>query len=365
MRTMQPDARCALLALAFVAGSSVNAADIAFVNGGFELTDVGPDGVPVGWMLDALTPPERVGVDALRVHAGARAFRITDEQPDKGYAIHSDFYPAVPGETYRTTARVYNGIGDGWLYLEFYADPRNRVAETHAGCLKEGAWEQIVIEQPCPPEARYVVALLYSSGANVGQSSWDDVTLEGPQGEGEILSRDRNEAPKVDYSYLYDVGDSKQLLFDDAFLESHEGFWWRVCPPRKTGERNVVADRPWEDFIVNAWCTVMEDGGRYRMWYEAYDKSYKSDYDARYCYAESDDGIHWEKPSLGLVEFDGSKDNNILFGKLDGAAVHGGTVFMDPTASAEERYKFFFLSDGAIWAGLSPDGIHWTRRADG
>ena len=30
------------------------------------------------------------------------------------------------------------------------------------------------------------------------------------------------------------------------------------------------------------------------------------------CYAESQDGIVWEKPSLGRYEFEGSTDNNIL-----------------------------------------------------
>ena len=29
-------------------------------------------------------------------------------------------------------------------------------------------------------------------------------------------------------------------------------------------------------------------------------------------YAESSDGVHWEKPNLGLVEFEGSKENNLL-----------------------------------------------------
>ena len=31
------------------------------------------------------------------------------------------------------------------------------------------------------------------------------------------------------------------------------------------------------------------------------------------CYAESRDGITWTRPRIGLVEFKGSKDNNILF----------------------------------------------------
>ena len=31
------------------------------------------------------------------------------------------------------------------------------------------------------------------------------------------------------------------------------------------------------------------------------------------CYAESDDGVFWLRPSLGLVEYQGSKDNSILW----------------------------------------------------
>jgi len=34
--------------------------------------------------------------------------------------------------------------------------------------------------------------------------------------------------------------------------------------------------------------------------------------DCLYCYATSKDGVTWVKPKLGLVEFNGSKDNNII-----------------------------------------------------
>ena len=30
------------------------------------------------------------------------------------------------------------------------------------------------------------------------------------------------------------------------------------------------------------------------------------------CYAESKDGVHWSRPELGLIEFNGSKKNNII-----------------------------------------------------
>ena len=30
------------------------------------------------------------------------------------------------------------------------------------------------------------------------------------------------------------------------------------------------------------------------------------------CYARSTDGIHWEKPNLGIVAYKGSKDNDFF-----------------------------------------------------
>ena len=51
-------------------------------------------------------------------------------------------------------------------------------------------------------------------------------------------------------------------------------------------------------------------------------------------YATSADGIHWEKPNLGRHEFDGSRDNNILFFDK-----HSPTVIVDADAAPDQRYK--------------------------
>ena len=34
-------------------------------------------------------------------------------------------------------------------------------------------------------------------------------------------------------------------------------------------ERCLWAERPWEDFYAGGWNTVLEDGGVYKLWYEA------------------------------------------------------------------------------------------------
>jgi hypothetical protein len=89
-------------------------------------------------------------------------------------------------------------------------------------------------------------------------------------------------------------------------------------------------------------------------------------------YAESDDGIHWRKPSLGLHEFNGSKANNIvmvsgLFGKLDVDAGHPA-VFKDenPQAAPDARYKALLRSGKprGMLAFKSPDGLHWSPMSD-
>jgi len=168
------------------------------------------------------------------------------------------------------------------------------------------------------------------------------------------------------------VGSDKQLLIDDLYFDTSENITLKVHSPRKTGEQNLKRDRPWESVTLN-WFSVMEDAGTLRMWYECYDADgwFTGD-DTAFCYAESDDGIRWRKPNLGLFDYKGSRENNILFrliGPKNGhSRVHGTGVFKDPTAPPEARYKA--VSQG-LWSAFkrphritgmhSADGLRWTR----
>ena len=74
------------------------------------------------------------------------------------------------------------------------------------------------------------------------------------------------------------------------------------------------------------------------------------------CYAESDDGIHWEKPNLGIFTFDGNPDNNIVWD------FHGASVFIDKQeGDPNRRYKAigFCRRYNNVFLIASPDGIHW------
>ncbi len=78
-------------------------------------------------------------------------------------------------------------------------------------------------------------------------------------------------------------------------------------------------------------------------------------------YAESKDGIHWEKPSLGLVEFEGSTDNNLLM-----LYAHGTGVFLDmQETDPAKRYKLVTkveYNESRLYMAVafSEDGIHFS-----
>ena len=177
------------------------------------------------------------------------------------------------------------------------------------------------------------------------------------------------------------IGKERQLFIDALFFASASNVRLQMNPAQKTGEENLVHDQPWESATLN-WMNVMEDAGQYRMWYEAYDiAGFSTPDDISFCYADSADGIHWTKPDLGLFEYQGSRRNNILFRQIGEAGyrsrVHGTCVFLDPTATPEERYKGVaqgqFPGENGFessWGGTlyhkisgmySPDGLHWTR----
>ena len=82
------------------------------------------------------------------------------------------------------------------------------------------------------------------------------------------------------------------------------------------------------------------------------------------CYAESLDGISWKKPSLGLFEFNGSKNNNIVW---TGSGGHNFSPFKDtnPAALPGQRYKA--VGSGRVEGKpvllgyVSSNGIQWKR----
>ena len=146
------------------------------------------------------------------------------------------------------------------------------------------------------------------------------------------------------------------------------------------------------------------DEGKYKTWYtvsptkdpepaSTKDKILPG-HNAYLAYAESADAKTWTIPKLGLIEYAGNSDNNIVFrNDLNGSVrgFHGGCVFVD-SSSTDEHYKMLYLGNitddewnafaakypdevdtmarrtdvggfrcvFAVFGAVSPDGLHWT-----
>ena len=140
------------------------------------------------------------------------------------------------------------------------------------------------------------------------------------------------------------VGDQKQLFVDHRFIESSEGITLRMNPPYQTGEPLVVVDRPWEAGAkIHVYCSVLKEEGpegvRIRLWYDLYTGAGRPLQGFRaLCYAESNDGIQFKKPVLGLVEKDGSRENNLVMPTdLSVMTVGGGSVGRDDNPDARPK----------------------------
>lgn len=132
-----------------------------------------------------------------------------------------------------------------------------------------------------------------------------------------------------------------------------------VLHPPELREVAVVHDRPWEG---NTCCyhIIFKDGPLYRMYYRGANWNKKATHPEVTCYAESDDGIVWRKPELGLVEFDGSTANNIVW---NGFGSHNFTPFRDanPACPADQKYKALGGNEKGLIAFVSPDGLRWRK----
>jgi len=164
-----------------------------------------------------------------------------------------------------------------------------------------------------------------------------------------------------------DIGSRLELMVDDYLVERLAGgasFQLQHPVPREVA---IVHDQPWEGSMCD-YHTVFKDGGLFRMYYtmadiEVLPEGGISDKHPLFCgYAESPDGVHWAKPNLGLFEFNGSKENNIVW---MGEGAHDFDPFIDtnPDCKPEARYKCVALANGTLWAFQSPDAIHWTPMA--
>ena len=199
-----------------------------------------------------------------------------------------------------------------------------------------------------------------------------------------------------------DIGSRRELFVDQYLIDTLQGGARLVLHRPTPREISLTHDEPWEG-NVSGIATIFRDGNIYRMYYcagNSHPKTRLYSNEEVICYAESQDGILWTKPQMGIVEFDGSKKNNII---LVGCNPHGSeygegllpdykaralpnlpvkalrvacnfTPFKDPNPECQPaaRYKAiggfappYPVGTGGLWTFQSADGIRWEPMRDG
>jgi len=161
----------------------------------------------------------------------------------------------------------------------------------------------------------------------------------------------------------------KECFFDDFLLNTAlTTAQHRIHHPEKK-ECVLVLDEPWEGDACS-YFQFFRDGDIYRMYYTAC-RFDSTNIAPVICYAESTDGIHWVKPKLGIHEFNGSRDNNIVMKTMNVmVGCDNLMVFRDdnPACPPEQKYKAIGVDytevNGETTECLnlfySKDAIHFT-----
>ena len=144
-----------------------------------------------------------------------------------------------------------------------------------------------------------------------------------------------------------------QLFLDDLWIDEQHKLTRLWHPADIYPDPVLVAEKPWEGTTIQV-STVMKTGDHWKMYYTA---RHAMRGQTVFCIAESEDGMQWKRPALGLVEFNGSKQNNILPVEYRKGL---RPICHDPD-DEQAPFKMIHLAPGGIWGAISKDGYHWTK----
>ena len=172
--------------------------------------------------------------------------------------------------------------------------------------------------------------------------------------------------PKVEEATFFAFDDVSVPFLDNLVLTMHS--------PRKHSQNPLVKlGSPGEpdEWSVQFYGSIIRHQGKFKLWYvaadeEAFDfyKDKRGFYGWQPAYAESEDGINWVKPKLGLVEYKGSKDNNLVLLEPPGVmGLHLAVLHEPEDPDPSRRFKMMLYvrwAEGDTSVPLfSEDGHRW------
>lgn len=172
------------------------------------------------------------------------------------------------------------------------------------------------------------------------------------------------------------IGGRRELFVDDHLIARLAGGARQQLHRPVRREIAFRADAPWEG-NGSAYQSVVRDGDRLRCYYRGGHHADSAAHQRQprswetLCLIESADGIRWTRPELGVVEFEGSRANNLVLSQEMVAEVGGSpahtAVWRDanPDCPDAERYKIVMRGTRPLGLYLltSPDGIHFALKS--
>ncbi len=349
----------ALAALVLAACHTATAGELNLaVNPSFEQADA------VGLVADDWKSRQGIKVEHVKEggRTGKACVRFSDDSAEQGQMLESRRIPARPRGSYTGSAwfRTRDNCRPG-VYLNFYDLNGRRIEhryERAAGSSED--WQQVVVQQAAPEAAWEVAVAIYAYAGDVGVFEADDAALT-------VVGGDEPGAPGLTRvapgdKPVYEIGQRRELFVDDFLIDGTSGRIERRLHRPDPREVVLTLDRPWEG-QTSAYFAMVQDGVRVLMYYRGEVEAGSAGQVC--CVAESRDGIHFRRVKAGLFEFEGSKDNNIVW---QGVGAHNFTPFLDsnPAAAPAERFKAVGYSHHGRGLGVfaSPDGIHWHELLD-
>lgn len=158
------------------------------------------------------------------------------------------------------------------------------------------------------------------------------------------------------------IGTEAQVFVDDYVIESMSGLKRRLNPLVKhPGNPIIKPDQPWEEnYALPLSVFYDEEQQLFRMWYRPGQGKFNMGY------VTSPDGITWDKPALGLVDYKGSKANSQI--ALKTGPFWNGVLKDERDADPARRYKLLAYNratdSNGIYLFVSPDGLTWSPHSD-
>jgi len=166
-----------------------------------------------------------------------------------------------------------------------------------------------------------------------------------------------------------------RMFVDNQHVASESRIKRTLQQPQKLPTPVITTQGSWDNSPYLFGTVIFDQQDQiYKAWYMSYNYGQPLPVRTPFLYATSKNGRDWTYPNLGLFEYEGSKQNNIILQNAGHHDSYSPSVVKDlHEADPARRYKMIFWDfsahgsyngDEGMMIAFSPDGIHWKRWQD-